>query len=265
MTRCQTWDARRRCHTVNTHFKDHFSKQSAAYSGYRPGYPADLFRYLASTAPSLERAWDCATGTGQAAMGLADHFREVVATDASAKQIANAGRRDGIVYGVAPAERTAIASASVDLVVAAQALHWFDPEAFYGEVKRVLKSQGVIAVWSYGQLRVSPAVDAVIAHLYGDIVGPYWPPERRLVEEGYRSIPFPFEELQPPPFEMTARWPLERMMGYLGTWSAVQRYKDAEGADPLLSVEDGLMQAWGDGERVVRWPLSLRIGVVGRR
>lgn len=248
---------------VHTPFKDHFSKQAAAYSGYRPGYPPQLFRYLASVAPGRERAWDCATGTGQAALGLAEHFREVIATDASARQIANAGYREGVVYEVAPAEHSGIAAGSVDLVTVAQALHWFEPEAFYREVKRVLRPGGVIAVWSYGQLRVSPAVDAVIGHLYEALVGPYWPPERRLVEEGYRSIPFPFAALEPPPFGMSARWSLAQLRGYLGTWSAVQRYKDAEGADPLQAVAEGLERAWGDtaGERTVVWPLALRVGV----
>lgn len=243
-------------------FDDHFSRQARGYAASRPGYPAQLFRYLAGIAPGRGRAWDCATGNGQAAVALAAHFNEVIATDASEQQLANAPPHERVDYRLAVAESTTIETRSVDLVTVAQALHWFDLDRFYREASRVLKPGGIMAAWSYAQLRISPAVDAVIAGLYGDIVGGYWPPQRRLVEEGYRSLAFPFRELPAPVFEMADRWPLDRLVAYLGSWSAVQRYKEANGADPVALIADRLQDAWGEAaQRTVRWPLAVRAGV----
>lgn len=247
---------------MKPHFEDHFSRQSRSYAASRPEYPEALFRYLAGVAPAHGRAWDCATGSGQAAGALAAHFREVIATDASTQQLAQAPHRTRIVYRVASAEDSGIETGSVDLVTVAQAVHWFDRERFYREVMRVLKPDGVVAVWSYNLLRISPELDRVIGNLYTDIVGGYWPAQRRLVEDGYRSLAFPFRELTPPSFEMLARWSLQRLLDYLASWSAVQRYKDAHGADPVAQVAARLRAAWGDAaDRTVRWPLSLRVGI----
>lgn len=247
---------------MKPHFEDHFSRQSRSYAASRPEYPEALFRYLAGVAPAHGRAWDCATGSGQAAGALAAHFREVIATDASTQQLAHAPHRTGIFYRVASAEDSGIEAGSVDLVTVAQAVHWFDRERFYREVMRVLKPGGVVAIWSYNLLQISPELDRVIGNLYTDIVGGYWPAQRRLVEDGYRALAFPFRELTPPSFEIVARWSLPRLLDYLASWSAVQRYKDARGADPLAQVADRLRAAWGDAAaRTVHWPLSLRVGI----
>ena len=179
-------------------FKDHFSAHASAYARYRPRYPEALFAYLASLCPAHDLAWDCATGNGQAARSLTEHFARVVATDASADQLAHAAPHEQITYHVAPAAQSPLASHSADLVTVAQALHWLDLDAFYAEVRRVLKPGGVLAVWTYGLLRINPAVDAVIQRLYTDIVGAYWPPERRHVEDGYRALAFPFDAIEPP-------------------------------------------------------------------
>lgn len=244
-------------------FKDYFSSKSDAYAQFRPHYPAPLYAYLASISPHHELAWDCATGTGQAALGLAPHFDRIIATDASANQIAHARPDPKISYQVAPAGTTSIPSSSVDLVVVAQALHWFDLNEFNSEVERVLKPQGVIAVWSYNLLTVSPNVDAVINRLYEKIVGAYWPSERSLVEDGYKGLVFPFKEINGPPFRMTATWSLEHLTGYLHTWSAVQRYQEQNNHDPVAMVVDELCAAWGEegGLKRISWPLSLRIGL----
>ncbi|MCP4377042.1 MAG: class I SAM-dependent methyltransferase, partial [bacterium] len=206
-------------------FKDHFSDQSGDYLRYRPSYPGALFAFLAEIPPMQHRAWDCATGSGQAAHGLSTHFERVIATDASAAQIDSAVPAANVHYRVAPAEASGLPDRSVDLVTVAQALHWLDLERFYGEVRRVLKPGGLLAVWSYNLLRTDPAIDAEVDAFYSHTVGPYWPPERRLVESGYRDLPFPFPELDTPPFAMTARWRLEQLLGYLGTWSATKRYR----------------------------------------
>jgi len=243
-------------------FKDHFSDQAEEYRTFRPSYPESLFKYLASIAPARDLAWDCATGTGQAALGLAGYFDNVIATDASEKQIANAVPHRKIDYRVAPAERTHIAEGSVDLITVAQALHWFELNAFFTESRRVLKENGIIAVWSYNLLKISTGIDAVIERFYHDVVGKCWPPERRLVEGGYKNIPFPFREIRSPRFNMIGDWPLDHLVGYLGTWSAVQKYKDANGDDPIKLIVDELKDAWGEPEnkQKILWPLALRVG-----
>jgi SAM-dependent methyltransferase len=245
-------------------FKDHFSKQSPNYSRYRPSYPTALFEYLAGLTAVKERAWDCATGNGQAALGLVPFYEEVIATDASEQQIANAIRHKNICYAVAIAEKTELQSSSIDLVVVAQAIHWFDLKRFYAEVKRLLKPQGAIAVWSYSLLRISPRVDRLLDEFYTDIVGPFWPPERKLVDDKYRSLPFPFRQLPAPHFNMEARWKLEHLIGYLGTWSSVQRYKQKYNDDPIGEIGGELRAAWGGQkrERRIIWPIYMRVGRV---
>ena len=241
---------------------DHFSAIADGYARYRPGYPPALYDWLASLPGRRELAWDCATGSGQAAVGLAGRFRRVAATDFSAAQIARAEARPGVEYRVAPADASGLPGSAVDLITVAQALHWFDLPAFYAEARRVLAPGGVVAAWCYNLLDAGPRVNAVVGRYYSGVVGEYWPPERRLLEAGYRTLPFPFREVEPPRFEMTAEWTLGHLLGYLGTWSATERYRRVRGEDPLALVEPGLREAWGDPEqaRRVRWPLYLRVG-----
>lgn len=243
-------------------FKDHFSGHASDYTRYRPGYPRALFAWLARQAPGHELAWDCATGNGQAAMGLAEFFDTVVATDASAAQIAAAQPHVRVRYEVAPAEHAPLPAHRADLITVGQALHWFDFPAFYAEVARLLKPGGVLAAWSYGLMQVSPSIDAVVWRLYEPITGAYWPPERRYVEEQYRTVPFPLDEIDTPSFAMEAQWTLEQMLGYLGTWSAVQRYRKECGDDPLRMIADELAAVWGNADVVRRvvWPLYMRAG-----
>lgn len=242
-------------------FKDHFSAQAADYAKFRPRYPQALFHYLAKVAPSRHRAWDCGTGNGQAAVQLGSLFQEVIATDASEKQIANAEANPRVEYWVAPAEESGIAKATIDLIMVAQALHWFDLEAFYSEVRRVLKSAGVIAASAYNLLTIEPAIDQVVNRYYFEIVGAYWPPERELVER-FAELPFPFQGIEPPPFAMTAEWNIDQLLGYLETWSATQRFIAANKTNPLDVIETELREIWGPPEtaRKVVWPLTLRVG-----
>ena len=241
-------------------FHDHFSGHADVYARYRPDYPEALFDWLAEVAPARERAWDCATGNGQAAVALAARFAEVVGTDASAEQVANAFPHPNVRYRVAPAEASGLEAESVDVVTVAQALHWFDVPAFFAEARRVLRPRGVLAVWAYEVFSASPEADRVIHRLYRDIVGPYWPPERKAIEEGYRGYTLPFEPIEPPEFEMKKRWTADDALGYLRTWSAAQRYARANGADPVALVADDLRRAWGEGVREARWPLVLLAG-----
>ena len=242
--------------------KDHFSGHAACYQQFRPSYPAALFAYLGSLCPSHELAWDCATGNGQAAVGLSAHFSGVIATDASAQQIDQAQLDPKVRYLVAPAEQAPIDDATVDLVTVAQALHWIDLTSFYAEVRRVARPRGILAVWCYQLHNISPEIDAIVTRLYSDIVGPYWPPERKIVEDGYRTIAFPFDELTTPGFELVHSWDLEHLLGYMGSWSSTQRYRKQIGADPLPLIAQDLEAAWGDPAmtRNVIWPLHLRVG-----
>ncbi|AMV71616.1 class I SAM-dependent methyltransferase [Desulfuromonas carbonis] len=251
--------------TTEPSFKDHFSSQAAAYRSYRPDYPPLLFAWLAAQCPRHQAAWDCGCGNGQAALGLTPHFATVYASDPSTAQVAEAIPHPAVHYSVASAEDSHLPAAAIDLVVVAQALHWFDFERFYAEVRRVTRPGGVLAAFSYGEVQLGPAFDPIIDHFYHDVVGPYWPPERRHVDAGYRSIPFPFAEITAPFLELQADWDLDHLLGYLGTWSALRGFRRATGDDPLPNLRQSLVQQWGDPAqcRPVRWPLALRVGRVG--
>jgi SAM-dependent methyltransferase len=244
-------------------YADHFSRLASGYARSRPRYPAELFSYLAGLTSRHELAWDCAAGNGQATVPLAQWFRRVIGTDASGAMLGQAQSHPAVEYREAPAERSGLDSASVDLVTVAQALHWLDVEAFYREVRRVLVPGGVLAVWTYGVNHVDlEAADRVLFAFYTDVVGPFWPADRRHVESGYLTLPFPFPELSPPGFSMQVHWTLSELLAYVRTWSATQRYKEAKGRDPVEQLERQLAPVWGDRitRRVISWPLSLRVG-----
>ena len=243
-------------------FKDHFSKQAADYATFRPTYPRELFDYLGSIAPSRQLAWDCGTGNGQAAVGLACVFNRVIATDASQKQIANAQPHERVEYRIAPAETSGLESCSVGLIMVAQALHWFDLDRFYAEAQRVLIPDGVLAASAYNLLHINPAVDEIVNRYYYEVVGPFWPPERKLVER-FADLPFSLLQIDPPKFEMTAQWNLDHLIGYLRTWSSTQRFIAAKGSDPLKQIMDELRSVWGNAKqtRHVLWPLAVRVGI----
>lgn len=244
-------------------FPDHFSSTAADYASYRPSYPAALFEWLGRLAPHRGAAWDCGTGSGQAAVALAEHFPLVVATDASTAQLAHAAPHPRVRYAAMSAERSALASRSMSLVTVAQALHWFDRPTFFGETQRVLAPRGVIAVWSYGVVTLRDDVlDPLVRRFHGETIGPFWPAERRLVDEGYAALTLPFEPITAPPFAMAATWTLDQFTGYLSTWSAVRRARAATGTDPIPRVMESLCPAWGpEGSvRRVEWPLTLLVG-----
>jgi SAM-dependent methyltransferase len=244
-------------------FADHFSAAAAGYAAHRPRYPAALFAWLAAAAPARRHAWDCATGSGQAAVALAAHFAAVTATDASAAQLAHAAPHPRVAYAEARAEASGLAAGSADLVTVAQALHWFDRDAFYAEARRVLARGGVLAVWSYDDAEPGDAaVAAAFRAFVGPAIDPYWPRERGLVGLGYRELAFPFDEFAPPPLEMACDWTLAELLGYAGTWSAVAACRRATGRDPVPALGEALAPAWGDPARRVRvrWPLVVRAG-----
>ncbi|HET9555155.1 MAG TPA: class I SAM-dependent methyltransferase [Anaeromyxobacteraceae bacterium] len=246
-------------------FKDHFSGVSRGYQAFRPGYPPALFEWLAGVTPGRDLAVDLGCGTGQASVALAEHFREVVGLDPSAEQIAHAEPHERVSYRVAPAEATGLPDACADLVVAAQALHWFDQARLHRELARLARPGAVFAAFTYGLCRVDPAVDAVVDRLYRAILGPYWPPERAHVDAGYRTLPFPWPELEAPDLAIQETWDLDRYLGYLRTWSAASAYLRSVGADPIALVAPDLEAAWGprDTARAITWKLTVRAGRLG--
>lgn len=243
-------------------FKDHFSHNSEAYRAFRPDYPDGLFQWLAHISPQLRSALDCGCGTGQAAVALAQHFEKVHALDPSSEQISNAIHHEKVTYLLAPAEMTGLPQESQDLIIAAQSLHWFDLDRYYPEVRRLARKDAIFAAITYGLISVNQDVDTILGHLYHGILGSYWPQERRHVDEGYKTLRFPFPELDTPVFAMTANWQLDHMAGYLKTWSAVNKYKSLTGEDPIESIYAELQDAWGEAENMKRvsWPLIVRAG-----
>ncbi|MCI0407209.1 MAG: class I SAM-dependent methyltransferase [Acidobacteria bacterium] len=243
-------------------FHDHFSARASIYARARPTYPPSLFAELAALSPSLSLAWDCGTGNGQAARGLAVHFSRVVATDPSAPQLAQAPSDPKIEFRLAEERNSGLPARSVDLVTAAQAAHWFDLEAFYAEARRVLRPRGLIAIWCYNLLRIAPDIDDLITHFYAVTVGPFWPPERKHTEAGYRTLPFPFPELPFPTVIMEQQWGLDELGAYLRSWSSVVRFIEKLGTDPVEPLLRDLLPVWGspDQKKRVEWPLAGRIG-----
>jgi len=243
-------------------FEDNFSAQSKQYAQFRPKYPDTLYEYLASIAPERSLAWDCGTGNGQAAVSLSKYFAKVYATDASAEQITHAYPHANVEYRVENAEHVALESESADLVTVAQAVHWFDFSEFYREVERVLKSNGILALWTYGLPEISPEMDRILNRFYSRTLSGFWPERIHYVEDLYRTLPFPFEEIVPKPFTMETIWDLSQLMGFLDSWSATQKYRAQKGQHPLEEIWDDLSNDWIDEheKRLVRWNLYFRIG-----
>ena len=244
-------------------FHNYFGPQASRYREFRPRYPAALFHYLAVAGGGTSLAWDCATGNGQAAVQLAERFARVVATDPSDAMIAQAIPHPRVTYAVAKYE-SGLPDHSANIVTVAQALHWFDFDPFLREARRVLLPGGVLAAWCYSRCSVDEGVDEVVDMFYRVTVGPYWPRERRHVDEGYRTIALPLDEMAPPPFEMVEQWSLSEFASYIRTWSAVNKFIEARGEEAVLAFEQALANAWGAPQqrKRVRFPLHCRIGEI---
>jgi len=245
-------------------FEDHFSRRAEVYVRHRPTYPAELYSYLASQAPHRRLAWDCGTGNGQAAIGLAEYFDRVIATDASAEQITLATQHKRVEYKLARAEDAGLETGSMALVTVAVAVHWFDFDLFYDEVRRTLSHEGLIAVWCYSLPTITPGINSILDNYLHNILGGYWPDRARHMIEEYRALPFPFEELKVPSFTMITHWDLFQVLGFLESWSGTARFEEKKGYSPIELIQPQLKEEWGAEatKRRLDWKLPLRVGRV---
>ncbi len=241
-----------------------FTRQASVYSQFRPSYPRALFNYLASVVVEQHTAWDCATGNGQSALSLAQLFKRVIATDANINQIKEASHHPNVFYGLSRAEAVPLASHSINLVTVSQAIHWFNLPEFYQEVRRVLKPRGLIAAWCYEGVEINPAVDKPFKRLLNSVTGPYWAPQRQLINAHYQTLPFPFEELTPPSFAINVEMTLDQLKGYAESWSATQKFIEIKEYNPWDEIRVEITRAWGDPAKKypARWPLYMRVGRV---
>lgn len=242
--------------------KNWFDQGGQNYARFRPEYPAELATLLASTVQEHQQAVDVGCGNGQLTQLLATHFDAVIGLDPSADQIANSTAHDRIQYQCAPAEKLPVADHSVNLITAAQAAHWFHLPSFYQEARRIAKPNSVIALISYGVLSLEPDLDQRFQHFYWDEIGPYWPAERKLVDSGYATLDFPFEEIAAPALEISVQWDLAEFLGYLFTWSAVRHAKEAGSEEVIFQFATDIAVAWGEEthRRRISWPINMRIG-----
>ncbi len=243
--------------------KDNFSHQADVYAQYRPGYPKELFEYILGFVKEKDLAWDCGTGNGQSALQLSGYFKKIFATDISQKQLNNAAAKENIIYALEPAEKTSLTDKTVDLITVAQAIHWFKFDAFYAEVKRVAKPGAVMAGWTYSLLKISGEIDKIINEYHFFTLEKYWDPERKYVDDGYATIPFPFTEIKTPPFTIEVNWSLKDLEGYLNTWSALQKFIAVNSYSPVKDIIERIRPHWGNGEkRKMIFPVHLRLGII---
>ncbi len=241
--------------------KDNFSKQASEYAKFRPDYPKDFISDILQLVKHKHTAWDCATGNGQVAVKLAEHFEKVIATDISDTQLSHAPKLENVEYRKEPAESTSLSDNSTDLITVAQAIHWFDFYKFFSEVNRVLKKDGVIALFGYSLFTTSSQIDKVVQHFYVEVTGPYWDPERRHIDKEYRTIPFHFEINPFKKYSIETEWNMDEMIGYFKTWSAVQHYINANNSDPTEELIPKLKKVWPTSKKVsVSMKLIHKIG-----
>jgi SAM-dependent methyltransferase len=244
--------------------KDRFSSHANQYAQFRPTYPPALYEFIYRHVQHFDVVWDAGTGNGQAAYDLSKKFKKVIATDISTRQIENAHQTENIFYSIA-SEKSIFDDSSFDLITVAQAAHWFNMEVFSEEIKRVLKPDGIIALWGYGLLRINPEMDSLIHHFYTQIIGSFWDKERRHIDEHYKNLYFPFQEIPTPAFAISVLWTLAELKGYLTTWSAVQKYITAHQHNPVENLISQIQPHWKKEQQAVNFPLFLKLGRIGVR
>lgn len=242
--------------------KDLFSGHADAYAKYRPAYPKAMFDFIFNQVNRFDLAWDCGTGNGQVASVVAERFNKVHATDISARQIANAVHRKNIIYEVSSAEKSPFADNTFDLITAGQAIHWFDQDKFYIECKRVAKPKAILACFGYKPVRCNSVIDKILDDFYFNVIYPYWETERKMVEDEYASLPFPFEMALDASFKIELIWTLHEFEGYINTWSAVQQYIHVHQTNPVDALINQVKPLWKEERLSVYFPVFLRLGRV---
>lgn len=243
-----------------------FGAVATQYAAHRLSYPDRFFSDFAERCAQRQRVWDCGCGNGQASLALAEHFEAVIATDASGEQLAAAFPHPRVHYQQAQADCSGVETGSVDAVLVAAAVHWFAGDAFNAEVRRVCRPGAAMAWIGYLPLQLpSKALQQVLDLFYGQTLAPWWPPQRHWVDLAYAGLPFPGREW-PFPHDLWIErpWDLQALIGYLGTWSAVQAARQA-GIDPLPPLQQQLAALWPDGglqPLLLRWPFMGRWGAV---
>jgi ubiquinone/menaquinone biosynthesis C-methylase UbiE len=244
-------------------FKDQFSEQACVYAAFRPDYSESIFIFLNDLVTENFLALDCGTGNGQTAESLSNYFKNVLACDPSRKLLGQARKKSNIFYFQSTAEWIALRGKTINLITVSQAIHWVNFNQFYDEVKQLLKPKGIIAFWGYNLPRINAKIDNILDYLYSDILGDYWQNERKYIDEEYKTIPFPFDEIKTPVFKMKTQWELKRFLGYIGSWSAVQNYLNKNELNPLELIKEKLIIAWGSEEKYeIDWPIFIRVGRV---
>lgn len=244
---------------------DNFSGQAETYARYRPSYPDEMYAFIFQHVQERKTAWDCATGSGQVSGKLAESFEKVYATDISSEQMKYAPQKANIEYLQAPAEDSGLPDKVFDLITVAQAIHWFDFEEFYKEVRRTAKPGSLFSVIGYGMIRVDKETDPLLEKFYDEMFGTYFSKSRAYIRNRYQNIPFPFEEVSAPNFQIGYRWGIEELEGYFNSWSAVQKFKERDGYNPVNGFLPKLQTTanWKTGEkREVVFPIFMRMGKI---
>ncbi|UNM95087.1 class I SAM-dependent methyltransferase [Ignatzschineria rhizosphaerae] len=241
-----------------------FESGGEQYAQYRPQYPESLGKVLASLTKERHKALDIGCGTGQLTTILANHFDKVTGIDPSESQIHNAKPHPNISYDVANAEELPTSLSDINLITVAQAAHWLDLPKFYQEIKKVSAPNALLALISYGILQSDAHIKARFDQFYHQEIGSYWPSERKMVEEGYQNIHFPFPEIPVQDAEIKLEWNFEAFMGYISTWSAVRKAQDAGKTALLLRFHQDILELWGDPKqlRIMTWPIKMRVGKI---
>ncbi|MEP3524253.1 MAG: class I SAM-dependent methyltransferase [Hyphomicrobiales bacterium] len=241
--------------------KSHWQEGGCDYALYRPTYPSSLAESLAEISPNRSLTLDVGCGTGQLTALLADHFEVIVGCDVSSDQLKNAVKRPNITYKIGSAEKIDVQDNCADLIVAAQAAHWFDLPAFYNEARRIGREGAAIALVTYGVFEVEGPASARVNRLYWEDIHSFWPKGRENVENGYRDFNFPFEKIATPRLNIEREWGVDHFINYCETWSAAKRAKAAGRSDIMKNAAADLKDILGDdGTMSIRWPISIRAG-----
>jgi len=237
-----------------------FAIESEQYARFRPTYPTELVELIVSLSPNLYSAWDVACGNGQLTHELSKYFEHVIGTDISQEQLDIAIKNENIQYKVESSAQSSLEKNSIDLITVAQAIHWFEFDSFYTEVKRVAKPDAIIAILGYELLSISKEIDDCIIDFYTKTLNGYWDERRKYIDEQYSTIPFPFEEMKIPHYSCKLQWNREDLLGYLSTWSAVKKYMKDTGNDAIEIIKPHIYSMWEvNQERKVTIPIITKI------